>query len=179
MWSPVELEIELFCRGMRIDESCALDQDGRPVLRTRAGLGSGLELVLPAPRKPIWVNVPVVEAFAADSPLRLVSDDGAYLVIDDRSGEAYPVQIPSEPAWYSRVTASGVPMSRIGVLQGNYLGIFIARSCLYWASSPSQACKFCTTGRTSASTNRAGSPSMTSSRWRARPGTNPDRSSPI
>jgi hypothetical protein len=67
MWSPVELEIELFCRGMRIDESCALDQDGRPVLRTRAGLGSGLELVLPAPRKPIWVNVPVVEAFAADS----------------------------------------------------------------------------------------------------------------
>ena len=147
MWSPVELEIELFCRGMRIDESCALDQDGRPVLRTRAGLGSGLELVLPAPRKPIWVNVPVVEGFAADSPLRLVSDDGAYLVVDDRSGEAYPVRIPTEPAWYSRLTASGVPMSRIGVLQGNYLGIFVSRSCLYWASSPSQACKFCTTGK--------------------------------
>ena len=67
MLSPVELEIELFCRGMRIDETFTLG-DGRPILRTRAGLGSGLELVLPAPRKPIWVNVPVVEAFARDSP---------------------------------------------------------------------------------------------------------------
>ena len=151
MWSPVELEIELFCRGLRVDESCALDQDGRPVLRTRAGLGSGLELVLPAPRKPIWVNVPVVEAFAADSPLRLVSDDGAYVVVDDRSGEVYPVRIPAEPAWYSRLTASGVPMSRIGVLQGNYLGVFISRSCLYWAARPRRPASSARPARTSAS----------------------------
>jgi hypothetical protein len=37
-------------------------------------------------------------------------------------------------------------MSRIGVLQGNYLGIYVSNGCLYWATSPSQACKFCTTG---------------------------------
>jgi hypothetical protein len=146
MLSPVELEIELFCRGMRIDETCALDDDGRPIRRTRAGLGSGLELVLPAPRKPIWVNVPVVESFAAASPFRLAREASGYRVLDDRSGDVYPVRVPEEPAWYGRATSTGVPMSRIGVLQGNYLGIYVSNGCLYWATSPSQACKFCTTG---------------------------------
>ena len=147
MLLPVELEIELFCRGMRIDQSCTLDEDGRRIARTRAGLGSGLELVLPAPRKPIWVNVPVVEAFAERSPLRLMRKGRDYSVLDDRSGDAYTVTIPEEPQWYSRATSSGIPMSRIGVLQGNYLGVYVSNACMYWASSPSRACKFCTTGK--------------------------------
>ena len=148
MLSPVELEIELFCRGMRIDSSCAVDEDGRRIARTRAGLGSGLELVLPSPAKPIWVNVPVVEGFAAASPFCLVREDGAYAIRDDRSGgSCYPVKVPEEPAWYSRATSSGVLMSRVGVLQGNYLGIYVSNACLFWASKPSRACKFCTTGK--------------------------------
>jgi len=147
MLSPVELEIELFCRGARIDESCALDEDGRRIARTRAGLGSGLELVLPAPRKPIWVNVPVVELFAAASPFRLARSEDGYRILDDRCGDAYPVRIPEEPAWYSRSTSTGIPMSRIGVLQGNYLGVYVSNACMYWASEPSRACKFCTTGK--------------------------------
>ncbi len=56
MLSPVELEIELFCRGMRLGASCTVAEDGRRISRTRAGLGSGLELIIPGPRKPIWVN---------------------------------------------------------------------------------------------------------------------------
>ncbi len=147
MLSPVELEIELFCRGMRIDESCNLDEDGRRVSRTRAGLGSGLEIVLPAPRKPIWVNVPVVESFVASSPFRLVKNREGYLILDDRTTDGHPVRVPEEPAWYSRQTSSGVEMSRVGVLQGNYLGIYVSNACLYWASKPSRACKFCTTGK--------------------------------
>ena len=147
MLSPVALEIELFCRGARVDESCTLGEDGRRIARTRAGLGSGLELVVPSPRKPIWVNVPVVESFAASSPFRLARQNGHYEVLDDRTGDAYPVRVPEEPAWYSRTTSSGIPMSRIGVLQGNYLGVYVSNACLYWASSPSQACKFCTTGK--------------------------------
>jgi hypothetical protein len=145
--SPVELEIELFCRGMRLDESCSVEEDGRPIRRTRAGLGSGLELVLPRGRRPIWVNVPVVEPFAETSPLRLIRSGAEYRVVDERSGDAYPVMVPHEPSWYARATSSGTPMSRIGVLQGNYLGVYVASGCLYWASSPSQACKFCTTGK--------------------------------
>jgi hypothetical protein len=147
MFSPVELEIELFCRGIRIDSSCDLEHDGRPLSRTRAGLGSGLELVLPRAGREIWVNAPVVEHFVPASPLVLRKENGRYEVVDERSSDAYPVRIPPEPPWYGRRTSSGVEMSRIGVLQGNYLGVYVSKSCHYWASQTSRACKFCTTGK--------------------------------
>lgn len=147
MFTPVELEIELFCRGMRIDASCHVAEDGRRIARTRAGLGSGLEMIIPSNRKDVWANVPVIEPFTANSPLLLVRDGSHYAVVDERDGARYQVSIPEEPAWYSRKTTAGTEMSRIGVLQGNYLGIFVSNSCLYWASTPSLACKFCTTGK--------------------------------
>ncbi len=141
MFKPVELEIELFCRGMRIDSAT-----GRRITRTRAGLGSGLEIVIPAKPKNIWINVPVVEEFAKHSPFELHAHDGEWYVADDRTGFQYRISIPPEPEWYSRLTSSGVEMSRVGVLQGNYLGIYVSARCLYWASSIAAACKFCTTG---------------------------------
>jgi hypothetical protein len=147
MLSTIELEIELFCRGVRIDPSCDLGEDARRIARTRAGLGSGLELVLPGPRKEHWVNVPVVERFATSSPLVLRRDAGGYRVHDQRDAAFYPVRIPPEPAWYGRKTSSGVEMSRIGVLQGNYLGVYVSNTCLFWAGPVSRACKFCTTGK--------------------------------
>jgi hypothetical protein len=147
MLKPVELEIELFCRGMRIDKSCDTEHDGRRISRTRAGLGSGLEIVIPSAPKPVWVNVPVVEPFALDSVFMLHESEGNYFIVDARDGEAYEVTIPPEPSWYSRNTSADVPMSRVGVLQGNYLGIYISNRCLYWSWSPSLACKFCTTGK--------------------------------
>src|SRR6516225_2604552 len=111
-----------------------MDAVGPALHRTRAGLGSGLEIVLTGGRKPIWVNVPVTEAFATASPFRLAADGETFRVIDDRSGDVYPVSIPPEPAWYSRTTGSGISMSRIGVLQGTYLGIYVSTACLYWSS---------------------------------------------
>src|SRR5579872_578512 len=146
MLKPVELEIELFCRGMQIDPSCHTD-DGRRISRTRAGLGSGLEIVIPAKPKPIWVNVPVVEKFARHSPFVLHRVFDVHFVGDARNGAEYRVEIPPEPEWYARKTSSGVEMSRIGVLQGNYLGVYVSNRCLYWAWNPSMACKFCTTGK--------------------------------
>jgi hypothetical protein len=147
MLKPVELEIELFCRGIRIDPSCEIGEDGRRIARTRAGLGSGLELVLPGWRKKIWVNVPVAEAFAARSPFLLFREPEGYRLVDERQADCYVVELPPEPSWYSRRTSSGVEMSRVGVLQGNYLGIYVSNACLYWATKPSRACKFCTTGK--------------------------------
>ena len=41
-----ELEIDLFCRGMRIPADVSLD-GARGISRTRAGLGSGLEITIP------------------------------------------------------------------------------------------------------------------------------------
>jgi hypothetical protein len=66
---------------------------------------------------------------------------------DARQGDHYPVEIPEEPAWYSRKTSSGVEMSRVGVLQGTYLGIYVSNACLYWNLPSAPACAFCTTGR--------------------------------
>jgi sodium-dependent dicarboxylate transporter 2/3/5 len=146
MLKPVELEIELFCRGMRIDPSSHTGDDGRRITRTRAGLGSGLEIVIPAKPKGIWVNVPVVENFAQHSPFVLHRTDDRYAIADTRNGSEYSVRIPPEPEWYSRRTKSGIEMSRVGVLQGTYLGIYVSNRCLYWTWSPSLACKFCTTG---------------------------------
>ena len=97
MLKPVELEIELFCRGVRIDPSCEVEEDARRIARTRAGLGSGLELVIPSPRKKIWANVPVVEPFAAASPFVLHKNGGDYRVADERDGASYPVEVPPKP----------------------------------------------------------------------------------
>ena len=64
--SSALLKLDLYCCGARIDESCLVDEDGgRGLRRTRAGLGSGLELVLPGG---LWTNVPVTETFAETSP---------------------------------------------------------------------------------------------------------------
>jgi solute carrier family 13 (sodium-dependent dicarboxylate transporter), member 2/3/5 len=147
MLKPVELEIELFCRGMRIDPSCHAGEIGRRITRTRAGLGSGLEILIPSRPKDIWVNVPVVEQFAQISPLVLQQRDETTFVRDTRYGTEYGVEIPAEPEWYSRKTTSGTEMSRVGVLQGNYLGIYVSARCLYWSNQINGACKFCTTGK--------------------------------
>ena len=147
MLKPVELEIELFCRGMRIDASCRTGDEGRRISRTRAGLGSGLEIVVPAKPKDIWVNVPVTEEFAHRSRFLMVKINERYAVINTESGDEYPVEVPPEPGWYSRKTSSGVLMSRIGVLQGNYLGVYVSNRCLYWSWKPDVACRFCTTGK--------------------------------
>ena len=149
--NATKLSIEIFCRGLRIDASCRLEEDARGIRRTRAGLGSGLELVLPCPRKEHWVNSPIVEPFVAQSPLTLVKrgtgPEGRYFVVDARTGDQYPVRLPPEPAWYARKTSSGREMAEIGVLQGTYLGIYVGGVCGFWAGKGTEACGFCTTGQ--------------------------------
>ncbi len=144
--NPCELEIDLLCKGMRIDESCTLDSEGRPLLRTRAGLGSGLEIIIPGAIKDIWVNVPLEEPFVQKSCYKLVRQGGEYAVTDERQMFRYPVRLSPEAPWYTRQTSRGIEMDRIGVLQGTYLGIYISNSCGFWYHSPAVNCKFCTTG---------------------------------
>ena len=55
---------------------------------------------------------------------------------DDRSQVRYAIEIPPEPAWYARSTSRGIPMNRIGVLQGTYLGIYINMVCTFWNYKP-------------------------------------------
>ncbi|HZP01473.1 MAG TPA: radical SAM protein [Terriglobia bacterium] len=144
--NPCELEIDLFCQGMRIDPSCTLERDARFIARTRAGLGSGLEIVIPGPIKDVWVNVPVEEDFAQASSYVLVREAEGYSLHDERRGFRYAVRIPPEPRWYTRLTSRGTPMHKVGVLQGTYLGIYISNSCGFWYHSPPLNCRFCATG---------------------------------
>jgi len=144
-----ELEIDLFCRGMVVPGDVSLD-GARAVSRTRAGLGSGLEIAIPTGsslKDEVWVNVPVQEAFAHRSPFRLAGGrEQGYQILDSRTGEAHAIRVPDAPAWYHRETSRGIPMPRIGVMQGTYLGIYVNPVCSFWNTSPSLKCKFCTTG---------------------------------
>ncbi len=149
--NPARLALDLYCLGARIDPSCRLEEHARGVSRTRAGLGSGLELCLPGPRKRHWVNVPVTEPFAQRSPwtLRLAglsSDGPLYRLVDARSGAVYPVELPPEPAWYGKSTSAGTPMTHVGLLQGTYLGVYVGGICGFWAGRGQDACGFCTSG---------------------------------
>ena len=143
-----ELEIDLLCRGLRVPPEVSLE-GARGISRTRAGLGSGLEVVIPANswlKRRVWMNAPVVERFVERSPYVLEGSPAAYTIHDARTNTRYAVELPQEPSWYRRQTSRDVPMSRIGVLQGTYLGVYINPVCAFWNYSPSLNCKFCTTG---------------------------------
>jgi hypothetical protein len=145
--NPCELQIDLFCHGLRVPAKVPL-AGARGIRRTRAGLGSGLDLTIPTRSwlKPtIWMNAPVVEAFAQHSPYMLCGRPGEYTVFDQRNGSCYPVGVPPQPRWYDRLTSRDVPMSQIGVLQGTYLGIYVNPVCEFWATDLN--CRFCTTGQ--------------------------------
>jgi hypothetical protein len=145
-----ELEIDLFCRGLRISPGVSIE-GGRALASMRAGLGSGLELKIPTQSwiKPaIWMNAPVLERFVGSSPFALEgSRSGGYRVADVRDGARYPVEIPPLPDWYRRSTSGGVSMGRVGTLQGTYLGVYVSPVCAFWTRRPALNCLFCTTGR--------------------------------
>jgi uncharacterized radical SAM superfamily protein len=142
--NPALLKLDLYCRGLRLDASCLVNEDGgREILRTRAGLGSGLELILPAG---LWTNVPVTEPFAAASPYTLHRQPGGY-TLRWNGQELAPVRLSPRPDWYEARTSTGKPMTRIGTLQGTYLGIYQAKVCEYWTARPQKLnCKFCSVG---------------------------------
>jgi hypothetical protein len=141
--NPAYLKLDLYCKGIRLDESCLIEESGgRKILRTRAGLGSGLEAILPGG---LWTNIPVSEAFAARSPYSLHQVDGRFEIWRDGAFAA-EVRLAPRPDWYSRRTTSGKPMTQIGSLQGTYLGIYPSKVCDYWVEKPKGNCHFCSVG---------------------------------
>ncbi|MCZ7582297.1 MAG: radical SAM protein [Deltaproteobacteria bacterium] len=142
--NPALLKLDLYCKGLRIDESCLIKEEGRPILRTRAGLGSGLEMILP---DNVWTNTPVTEAFTKESPYVLKLDDRHRYQLYLNDGHVCEVRIPKEPEFYKKRTSSGKKMARVGVLQGTYLGVYPTAACYYWKMKPKrQNCDFCSVG---------------------------------
>lgn len=142
--NPAYLKLDLYCKGIRLDDSCFIEQaGGRKILRTRAGLGSGLEAILPGG---LWTNIPVTEAFAAKSPYLLRQANSRFLLFRD-GAFVDEIELAPRPEWYTRKTSSGKAMTRIGSLQGTYLGIYPSKVCEYWTEKPEKTnCKFCSVG---------------------------------
>ncbi len=143
--NPALLKLDLYCKGAHIDDSLHVkDEGGRPILRTRAGLGSGLELVLP---HGLWTNVPVAEDFVRASPYVVRRREDGSIWIDRGHEPIAPVKLAPRPEWYDARTSTGKCMSAVGTLQGTYLGVYPARVCEYWHDKPKRTnCKFCSVG---------------------------------
>ena len=142
--NPALLKLALYCQGLRLSEPARLAlRESRGILRTRAGLGSGLELILP---HNLWTNVPVTESFCKASPFELHYDEGGYTVHHPDS-TPIPVTPSPRPGWYDRYCQStGKLMRHIGTLQGTYLGIFPTRVCDFWTAEESENCRYCSVG---------------------------------
>ena len=154
---PALLKLDLYCKGARLDDSCFIEGDGgRKVLRTRAGLGSGLEVILPGDRShpEMWTNIPVSEPFAARSPYSIhrqsldgSGDGNSRYLLRHEGHEVTPIRLSPRPGWYDSQTRSGKKMTQVGTLQGTYLGIYQAKVCEYWTQKPQKVnCKFCSVG---------------------------------
>ncbi len=141
--NPGLLKLDLYCKGIRIENDAVDSNDGRAIMRTRAGLGSGLEVILP---DGLWTNIPVQENFAKSSPYTFHRENGNYLIkLEGR--EVAKVRLSPKPAWYDRVAVSGKKMRTIGSLQGTYLGMYPSKVCEYWERKPEREnCKFCSVG---------------------------------
>lgn len=142
--NPALLKLDLYCRGIRVDDVHEVEEHGgRKILRTRAGLGSGLECILPGG---LWTNVPVTESFARNSPYNLRADGDDLWIDHDDLGPVTQVRLSPRPAWYERETSTGKPMTRVGTLQGTYLGVYPSKVCEYWLEHPKEQCRFCSVG---------------------------------
>ncbi len=85
--NPAYLKLDLYCKGLRIDASCDLGEDARDIIRNRAGLGSGLEVII---GEDMFTNVPVVEWWVSVSPYVLVKSGAKYEIWQEGGAGALP-----------------------------------------------------------------------------------------
>ena len=140
--NPGKLKLELFCRGIEIDNSCGLDKEGRGIMKVRAGLGSGLELILP---DDLYANIPVLEPFVKGTPFKLTKRDGKYIISRDGT-ELSEARLAARPKWYDYETSAKRPMTIVGSMQGTTLAFYPTKVCGFWTMKPRMNCRFCATG---------------------------------
>jgi len=145
--NPAFLKLDLFCKGLRLAHDAVLKgRDG--TRRVRAGLGSGIDLEILGSGG-MFVNAPVLEGFASQSPYELDAlDDGGEggHILRHEGREIAHVRVPPRPAFYDRLTSSGKPMGSVGTLQGSYLGVYYGMLCANWKRPDADACRFCAVG---------------------------------
>ncbi|MDD1368687.1 hypothetical protein PTB13_11790, partial [Bacillus sp. MHSD17] len=139
--SPL-VRLGLLSNGIRVsaDVQEAFQKYIKEPLRTRAGAGGGLDIIL---EDGTWVNAPTLEDFAENSPYYLDVYKGEFFI--KARGEAIQkVTFPKRPEYYDMLTSDGVPMSKVGVMLGDRLAISITNACLFWGTQ--DVCKYCSIG---------------------------------
>ncbi len=177
MLAPVELEIELFCRGMRIDPSCEVERGRPPHLADARRARLGARARDPVAEQEDLGERPGRRALRRGVPLRPPEKWRGL----PRGRRARRTTIPSRcrpsPTGTRGRTSAGTTMSRVGVLQGTYLGIYVSNACLYWASTRPPHASSARPARTSARPRSRARRSTTSSRRQSRRATARARSS--
>ncbi len=133
-----EIKTELQSLGIRIPSSTG---KGSRVRRGGAGPAEGTTLVLggtPA-------SVPTLSAFVSASPFRLERCRGRWALFRGDEPVDLAVTVPSEPSFYGKSTAEGVPYRKIALMHGvDCLASTVLQSCTYWETEA--ACRFCGVG---------------------------------
>lgn len=130
--NPGHLKLELGLKGVRLDAAVRAEH-------ASADPGRGLELLLP---EDVWVNVPIDEQAATDSPF-LLSGAGDRCTLQ-RNGDRVPVHLVPPPHFYRLTTKAGTPMARVGEVYGSCIAINPAAACGF--SLRGAPCRFCRSG---------------------------------
>jgi len=151
-YNPALLKLELLSRGMKIAPSVkeSLGKDFKEVLRVRTGAGCGVDLIL---EKEIYVIAHTEELRSEKSPFTLEMIDDEFYVA--KNGEpVQKVKIFPRPKFYDKKTSNGVPMSKIGAVQGDFVSFSLDNRCWFWGHYEGEnlkeyrgkQCKFCSIG---------------------------------
>ncbi len=142
--SIAKFKFELFCFGMRIDETAknAL-RESRVDLTIRDGIAGGLEIWFCGN---VHVNVPIKEFFSLISPYRLIhfKNEEQFAIVDQYKN-ILPVQIAPLPNFVGKYTSSGTSMVDVGQMMLDRLSLEVVHGCIYNKSNK-LACKFCELG---------------------------------
>jgi hypothetical protein len=135
--NPGYLKLELTAKGMRLDDAVRAQADVPRAAEDESP--RTVELVLP---DGVWVNAPVGDGVADDSPY-LLSARGDHFTLQ-KNGSSVDVRVVPEPRFYRSSTSSGQPMHRVAQVYGSFLAINPGFACSY--SLRGAPCRFCRTG---------------------------------
>jgi sodium-dependent dicarboxylate transporter 2/3/5 len=137
-FNPGRLKLELSVKGVRLDPSATAGRAVDPS-EPASEAPRGVDLVLP---EELRVSAPIDDGETAASPFVLHGGpDGASLRCDGRS---IAVRVVAPPRFYDRASSSGIPMVRVGAVNGAFLAINPSFACGYTLRGA--PCRFCRSG---------------------------------
>ena len=102
--NPALLKLDLYCKGIRMDDSCFIEEDGgRKICAPAPGSAAGSRRSCRASCGPTFR---CLEPFAQRSTFTLHREKGKYMVRLD-GADVTAVKLSPRPHWYDEATATG------------------------------------------------------------------------